>query len=147
MKLRPFTENDRAAFLDMCDDFYHSGAAETVIPVSQMETSFDQIMQNSPYIQGYIIEKGGQTAGYGIVFPFYSNEAGFLCLMLEEIYVKPEYRGQDLGSFYLDHIAKASGLPIKGMKLEICKHNDGARKLYERHGFEDLSYGEMVRAL
>lgn len=35
MNLRKFTEGDRAVFLSMCEDFYHSGAADTVIPVSQ----------------------------------------------------------------------------------------------------------------
>ena len=82
MNLRKFTEGDRAVFLSMCEDFYHSGAADTVIPVSQMESSFDQIVQGSPYIQGYIIEAdGGNCAGYGIVFPYYSNEGGglFFC--------------------------------------------------------------------
>jgi len=148
MNLRKFAESDRAAFLSMCEDFYHSGAADTVISVSQMESSFDQIMQKSPYIQGYIIEADdGGCAGYGIVFPFYSNEGGGLFLMLEEIYVKPAFRSQKLGSFYLENIKEASGLPVKGFKLEICRHNDGARRLYERHGFKPLAYGEMIRVL
>ena len=113
-----------------------------------MESSFDQIVQGSPYIQGYIIEAdSGDCAGYGIVFPYYSNEGGGLFLMLEEIYVKPAYRSQRLGSFYLENIKTASGLPVKGFKLEICKHNDGARRLYERHGFQPLAYGEMIRVL
>lgn len=147
MKLRLFEEQDRTAFLDMCTDFYAGGAALHPIPRAQMEQSFQQIMDGSPYIQGFLFLEEGQVAGYALVYPFYSNEMGGLCLMLEEIYIKPQFRGRGLGSQYLQQVAKAFGRPVAGLKLEVCPENEGARKLYERSGFHPLAYQSMVKTL
>ena len=147
MVLRKFTPADREEFLTMCQDFYSGGAALESIPVPQMEESFRQIVAGSPYIQGYMMVEEGKNAGYGIVYPFYSNEAGGLILMLEEIYVKPEFRGKKLGTQYLNTIASAAGGGFAGLKLEICPGNEGARRLYESLGFRVLGYGEMVKKL
>lgn len=147
MVLRKFTSADRSVFLEMCEDFYSSGAALEPIPVRQMEETFEKAVAGSPYVMGFIMEAEGKTAGYGIVYPFYSNEAGGLCLMLEEIYVKPEFRSHRLGSQYLERIAQTVSSDVIGLKLEICISNEGARRLYEKHGFEPLRYGIMVKKL
>lgn len=147
MILRKFTLEDKEEFLAMCRDFYSGGAALEPIPSSRMAESFQQIVSGSPYIQGYMMIEENRIAGYGIVYPFYSNEAGGLCLMLEEIYVKPDFRGKKLGTQYLNSIAEASGEKYVGLKLEICPTNDGARRLYESQGFRVLGYGEMIKKL
>ncbi len=94
MKLRPFVPEDRTDFLDMCADFYSGEAALKPIPSAQMKATFDAVISGSPYVRGFILDQDGNAAGYGLVYPFYSNEAGGLCLMLDEIYVRPEFQGR-----------------------------------------------------
>ena len=148
MKLRKFLPSDKAEFLTMCKDFYGpSGATLHPIPESQMEASFDQAAAGNPYIVGYMMELEGNIAGYGLIYPFYSNEAGGLCLMLEEIYVKPAYRGHKLGTQYLNEIAGVFGGGVTTLKLEICPANPRARKLYESMGFHELGYTSMIKEL
>ncbi len=153
MKLRKFlpARSELEEFLPMCEDFYSGGATLYPIPRSQMEATFWKAANGSPYAIGYFIETEGKVAGYGLVYPFYSNEAGRLCVMLEEIYVKPEYRCQHLGTAYLEQIAEQVGTdigePVGGLKLEICPTNERARKLYESMGFQVLGYGSMVKKL
>lgn len=147
MQLRKFISSDRADFLEMCRDFYSTGAALKPIPVTQMEHTFESAVEGSPYVMGFILEENGQSAGYGLIYPFYSNEAGGLCLMLEEIYVKPSFRGLGLGTQYLESIASAVSPEVVGLKLEICPTNNRARKLYESMGFSLLGYESMIKAL
>lgn len=145
MLLKRFEPNDRAAFLTMCHDFYQGGAALSPIPDEQIDATFSKIVSGSPWIQGFLMYEGDALAGYAIVFPFYSNEAGGLCLMLEEIYVLPDFRGKGIGQQYLDSIAGQFDEPVVGMKLEVCPHNEKARALYERNGFRLLEYRSMVK--
>jgi len=147
MYLRKFIPADREEFLSMCADFYSTGAALEPIPESHMEKTFDAAVSGSPHVMGFIMEQEGACAGYGLVYPFYSNESGGLCLMLDEIYVKPDFRGQGLGRAYLETVAAASGLSPVALKLEICPKNLRARKLYESSGFSILGYDSMIKAL
>ena len=133
----------------MCRDFYSGGAAAAEIPVSQMEATFDVILSGTPYAFGYLFDVEGTPAGYALGYPFYSNEAGCFCLMLEEIYVVPAFRSHRLGTEYLQTIARVVSeelsLPIGGLKLEVCPSNPRAQKLYEALGFEPLPYIAMVK--
>lgn len=148
MNLREFSVADKAEFLEMCEDFYGpSGATLEPIPVAQMSRTFDRIVAGSPYAKGYMIEEDGLHCGYGLIYPFYSNEAGGVCLMLEEIYIKPEFRGRQLGTKYLNQIAGMFDDDVVGLKLEICPANPRARKLYESVGFHELGYRTMIKEL
>lgn len=147
MRLRTFAPGDREDFLEMCVDFYSGDAAMEAIPVSQMRATFDAVLGGSPYVKGFIFDQDGDAAGYGLMYPFYSNEAGGLCLMLDEIYVRPAFQGRGFGSQYLREAASASGLEVVALKLEICPRNPRARALYERSGFHELGYGCMIKML
>ena len=147
MKLRPFVPEDRTDFLNMCADFYSGEAALKPIPSAQMKATFDTVLSGSPYVRGFILDQDGNAAGYGLVYPFYSNEAGGLCLMLDEIYVRPEFQGRGFGSQYLREVAEAFGPEVAGLKLEICPRNPRARALYERSGFSVLGYDSMIKPL
>lgn len=146
--IRKWTASDKKEFLQMGEEFYHSDAVTHVIEPAQMERSFEEAVNGSPYIQGFIIEADSKTAGYGIVYPYYSNEAGCHCLMLEEIYVRPEFQGMGIGKTYLKRIAgvykREFGVPVQGLKLEINPENVRAEKLYRNMGFEELGYFSMV---
>lgn len=149
MQFKPFTPADKAEYLAMCRDFYTCGATAFPISEAQMEATFDYVAAGTPYAFGFILEHAGSPAGYALGYPFYSNEAGCLCLMLEEIYIKPAWRSHRLGGDYLRAIApemeRRLGLPIGALKLECCPGNERARKLYERLGFCALPYCPMVQ--
>ena len=44
-----------------------------------------------------LLEQDGETAGYGLLSLKYSHEAGGLELWVEELYVRPAFRGRGLG--------------------------------------------------
>ena len=55
---------------------------------------------------------------------------------LESISVLPEYRGQGLGSRLLDEVDREfDALGVEDVVIGLLPGNEGARRLYERHGF------------
>lgn len=81
------------------------------------------------------LDDGGPVLdGYGVVTWGWSIEIGGLDVVLDEIYVRS--RGQGTGSALLaslEHACRDRG--VKRIFLETERSNEGARRLYARHGY------------
>ena len=141
--IRKINENDRSVMLDMFDEFYHSPGVMHAVPKSHFERTLNEVYGGSPFIDCYIFEQNGKSAGYGQLSLTYSNEAGGICVWLEEIYVRPEFQGMGIGSEFLNFV-KNEYKNAARLRLEIEPDNDGARKLYKRMGFSELEYQSMI---
>jgi ribosomal protein S18 acetylase RimI-like enzyme len=67
---------------------------------------------------------------------------GFLALhedLLGHLYVHPSEQNRGIGSALLEH---AKALRRHGLHLYVFQQNDGARRLYERHGFRVGELGD-----
>lgn len=141
--IRKINESDRGVMLDMFDEFYHSPGVMHAVPKSHFERTLNEVFGGSPFIDCYIFEQDGKAAGYGQLSLTYSNEAGGICVWLEEIYVRPAFQGNGLGSEFLNFV-KTEYKNAARLRLEIEPDNDGARKLYKRMGFSELEYQSMI---
>jgi len=144
INIRDFVEQDRTNFINMCTSFYSTGA--TLNPLSQeaMSTTFSEIISNSPYIRGLIIEYNSSISGYVNLSLTYSNEANGMVVLIEEIYIKPEFQGNGLGSYALTWVLNKYRGKAMRYRLEVCNSNSGAINLYERFGFKNLDYRQMI---
>lgn len=59
-----------------------------------MTATFDTILKGSPYADGVILEMDGKPVGYGLISLTYSGEVGGLSVLLEELYIREEYRSR-----------------------------------------------------
>ena len=73
----------------------------------------------------------------------FSTEAGKVCIRIEDLYVKSEYRGLGLGGKFFDFLEKK--YPDTVIKLEVDKENERAIKLYEKCGYQNLPYFVMKK--
>lgn len=137
---------DRECFCAMADEFYHSSAVLHAVPKENFSRTFDAVLENSPYVRGLLLEQDGQTAGYSLLLPTYSNEAGGMVLWVDELYVRPEFRGHGLGGELLRYVFSLGGR-ISAVRLEVTKSNRKAISLYRREGFADLDYAQMLKKL
>lgn len=76
----------------------------------------------------WVAELDGKIAG---VLALYGNE-------VDRLYIEPEAQGRQLGTALLQH---AKSLHPGGLTLVTHQRNSGARRFYERHGFEVQKYG------
>lgn len=145
--IRPMQAGDREAFLELAHTFYHSDAVLHPIPDAHLEKSFDLMTQGSPYMEGYMVEANGECAGYAIVSLTYSNEAGGIVVWLEELYISPAFQGKGLGGEFFDYIERQYAGRAARIRLEAARGNAGAIRLYQRRGYREFDYYQMVKDL
>lgn len=143
--IRPVTKKDKDILLEMLDEFYHSSAVLHPIPKVYYQETFEEMLQESPYVEGYIVKHNGEIAGYGIVSKTFSSEVGGLVVWIEELYIRDAYRSHGLGSEFFAYLEKKYGKTAKRLRLEVERSNERAVALYERLGFEELPYQQMIK--
>ncbi len=142
--IRDILQSDKASFLEMERDFFSSPAVAHNIDPKNFETTFEAAMNKSPFLRILILESDGMTAGYAILSFTYSNEAGGLVVLTEEIYIKDEFRGKGLGGEFFDFI-EAEYPTAKRYRLEVVEGNERAIALYEKRGYKPLNYLQMIK--
>ena len=79
--------------------------------------------------------RGG--ADDGVVTGFCSFWLVFDELHINNLAIRPEYRGHGMGTALLEHaMGTAARLGARRATLEVRRSNDAARRIYERLGFE-----------
>lgn len=82
-----------------------------------------------PTHEVWIAEADGAVVGYAALHDD----------LLGHLYVDPSAQNRGIGSALLEHV---KGLRPRGLRLYVFQQNEGARRLYERHGFRVLELGD-----
>ncbi|XP_035888983.1 diamine acetyltransferase 2 isoform X1 [Phyllostomus discolor] len=86
--------------------------------------------------------QGSCLVGYGLYYFIYSTWKG-RSIYLEDIYVKPEYRGQGIGSKIIKKVAEvALDKGCSQFRLLVLDWNKRAMDLYKVLGAQDLTEAE-----
>ena len=139
---RRITADDRELYYRYVDAFYHSGAVFTPVPKENFAITFDEMMRSDDYMWGYILEDKGTPCGFALLSKTFSQEAGGISVTLEEIYIEPAHRGKGIGTDFLRDLC--GNQAYKRIRLEVEDDNIPAKRLYERMGFIELPYLQMV---
>lgn len=142
--IRRYEASDRSTVTEMLDEFYHSPAVLHPIPRAHFEKTLNEAEGGNPCVRLYLIENGGQTAGYALLALTFSNEAGGDVVWLDEIYIRPEFQGRGLGNEFFDFLEKEFASAAR-FRLEVEADNEGAVRLYKRRGFRPLEYVQFIK--
>lgn len=141
MNIRKVTAADRTLFLELMNEFYHSEAVLHPVPVEFMERSFAELARSEEYLLAYFLEEEEVVKGYALLSRSFSPEAGGIVIWLEELYLRPAFRGCGLGSAFLEFMKQ--NVPAARYRLEVEPDNHRAKALYGRHGFSLFPYQQM----
>ena len=90
----------------------------------------------NPRFQALIAEWGGQTAGYALVFDYYTTWVG-RGLFLEDLFVREAFRGRGIGKALLASVARiAVQRNCYGVHWEVLNWNESAVEFYKSLGAE-----------
>ena len=144
MRNRSIEQDDRAYFIRSVNEFYHSPAVCHEIPPRNAERTFELLMHGSPYADCLIAEgEDGTPCAYLLLALTWSNEAGGLCVWMEELMVDEALRGRGIGSKMIAAVHEKYNNAAR-FRLEVTEENPRAAALYHILGFEDLPYQQMV---
>jgi GNAT superfamily N-acetyltransferase len=88
-----------------------------------------------PSLFAHVAEEGGQAVGFALWFLSYSTWLGRHGIHLEDLYVRPEWRGQGHGRALLAELARICVERGYGrLEWSVLDWNAAARRLYESLG-------------
>lgn len=145
MQIRRFRPEERELYLELAEAFYHSPAVLHPVPRSYLENTFNELMRSDVYVDILLLATDEDVPmGYMMLSKTFSPEAGGLCVWIEELSLKEEFRGQGAGTqafrWVEEHYPHASRF-----RLEVEPDNEKAIRLYTRLGYGELPYMQMVK--
>ena len=145
--IRKIQASDKQEYLKMATDFYNSDAVIAPVPAENLENTFNEAMRSSEYVECYIIESGGQTAGFALLAKTFSQECGGMVTWIEELYIKPQFRGHGIGKEFFAFLQSSLSEGVKRFRLETEPENSGAIRLYKSLGFRPLEYIQFIKGM
>ena len=141
--IRSMVVADKNAVLEMMRVFYASPAVLSNGSEEIFEADFENCINDSPYLEGYVFTDGETLQGYAMVAKSFSTEFGKTCIWVEDLYVQKDFRGQGIGSTFLTFIT--AKYPNCLIRLEVEEENEKAICAYKKNGFSGLPYMEMKK--
>lgn len=141
--IRPMERKDKTCVLEMMRAFYASPAVFSNGSEEIFSNDIENCINQSPYLEGYIMESDGAVQGYAMVAKSFSTEFGKPCIWVEDLYIKEAYRGKGIGNDFLCFVMEKYADCV--FRLEVEEENEHAVKLYEKCGFSVLPYMEMKK--
>ena len=146
MTIRKLNQSEKAEVLSMMKVFYASDALLVHPEDAVLEKMLSDALRDTPLLTGYGFEVEGTLAGYGMVTRSYSTERGGICVWIEDIYILPQYRGQGIGTAFLQFVERENPGVVR-LRLEAEPENEMAMHVYQKSGFEVLGYTQLVKEL
>ena len=105
MKIRPAKIQEVGEVLQLIQDLATYEKAPEQVEASK-EDLLNTIFSSDPRVFCDLVEVDGQIAGMAIWFLNYSTWQARHGIYLEDLFIKPEYRGRGYGKALLKHLAK-----------------------------------------
>jgi GNAT superfamily N-acetyltransferase len=134
LKIRPATREDAATILDLIRALATYEREPDAVSASEEDIVRDGFGAN-PKFRCVIAEWDGQAAGFAFWFYNYSTWQGRPGLYLEDLFVKPEFRGKGIGKALLLHLARVAADENCGrFEWSVLDWNTPAIEFYESLG-------------
>lgn len=105
MKIRPARKDEVGIVLQLIHDLAHYEKAPNEVEATEKEL-LETIFVDDARVFCDVLEVDGEIAGMAIWFLNYSTWQGKHGIYLEDLFIKPEFRGRGFGKALLQHLAK-----------------------------------------
>lgn len=105
MKIRPARKDEVGIVLQLIHDLAHYEKAPNEVEATEKEL-LETIFVDDARVFCDVVEVDGDIAGMAIWFLNYSTWQGKHGIYLEDLFIKPEFRGRGFGKALLQHLAK-----------------------------------------
>ncbi len=145
--IKKMEQRDTNEVYEMMRDFYDSPAILHDVSEEVLRRDIDACTSDNPYMEGLVFRAHGGIAGYAMLAKSFSTEFGGICIWIEDLYMKPEYRGGGIGTQFFGYLEKTYQGKAVLLKLEVERGNTWAIEVYKKCGYRELPYMEMIKEL
>ncbi len=145
--IKKMEQRDTNEVYEMMRDFYDSPAILHDVSEEVLRRDIDACTSDNPYMEGLVFRAHGGIAGYAMLAKSFSTEFGGICIWIEDLYMKPEYRGGGIGTQFFGYLEKTYQGQAVLLKLEVERGNTWAIEVYKKCGYRELPYMEMIKEL
>ena len=145
MKIRPARKDEASIILQLIKDLAEYEKAPDEVKAGEKEI-IETIFADNPKVFCDLVEVDGDIAGMAVWFLNYSTWQGKHGIYLEDLYVKPEYRGRGYGKALLQHLAGICNERGYGrFQWWVLDWNSPAIEFYRSLGAEAMSEWTVYR--
>jgi GNAT superfamily N-acetyltransferase len=131
MTLHPATKEDFPAMLHLI-----KGLAEFQGTPGKVKTTVGQMEKEARYFEAWLAKDGDTLAGMATYSYVYYSWVG-KSIYLDDVYVKPEYRGQGIGKQLMEKLLEtAKREDCKRLQWQVSDWNEHAIEVYKKMGAE-----------
>ncbi len=142
--IRKMKPSDKPEVFRMMRVFYDSPAVEHTASDAILEKDIDDCLGPLPFLEGFVMERGEEIIGYAMTAVSYTTEYGGICIWLEDLYLKPEYRHSGIAGGLFTFIEQYYPDAVR-FKLEVEPENETAVRCYEKYGYHTSPYNLMTK--
>ncbi len=145
MKIRPAKSEEVGEVLQLINDLATYEKAPEQVEASE-EDLLNTIFASDPRVFCDLVEVDGQIAGMAIWFLNYSTWQAKHGIYLEDLFIKPEYRGRGYGKALLKNLAKICDEKGYGrLQWWVLDWNSPAIEFYKSLGAEAMDEWTVYR--
>ena len=127
------TFDDIPVLVELMHEFY----AESDYPLDQQwaAASFSALLADDSRGAAWIILENGEPAGHVVLTIRFSMEHGGLVGFIDDLFIRPAYRGKGLGKALLQAVFEESARRnLLALHLEVDREDTRAKSLYAKFG-------------
>ncbi|MDL2289456.1 GNAT family N-acetyltransferase [Clostridia bacterium OttesenSCG-928-F22] len=143
LTIKEMQQEDYSAIMELVQRFYSSDAVDHAVEEEILQRMLGDAIAKDKGLYGYALWEGDMLVGFGYVTSYYCTEVAGTCIMLEDLFIAEDCQGKGYGTLYIEEMKKRYP-EARRFRLEVTPHNTGAKKLYQRLGFEMLPYEQMI---
>ncbi|MBC7922021.1 MAG: GNAT family N-acetyltransferase [Ferruginibacter sp.] len=142
---RPMENSDTEAVGELIKALYREDPAGKAMTDEKIRRTFDRLAAHPDTGILLVFETDSRLIGYALLINFWSNEYGGIVLTIDELYLAPAFRGQGVGTHFIQYLAENRFSNCIALELEVLPYNARARRLYERLGFQKPDRDYLLR--
>ena len=134
INIRKIEPADLTVILDLMREFAEFEKLSHVLEVTE-DRLRAAMFGEAGFVEGLIVDDDGLPVGHALFYPHFASFRAQRSLYLEDIYLKPEYRGQGVGESMIREIARtAASRGYERIDFQVLEWNTPAVKFYEKLG-------------
>ena len=134
---RPITPTDVPGFLHLSAGRFREEAPELEISADQVLLTVRELQRHKEKGSILVFEREECLVGYCILIPCWSNTHGGMLLVIDELYVAPAQRKQEIAEDFITLLKKAAPRECVGLRMDLPRAGRKAMSSWRKLGFNE----------